>query len=110
MIQLVDKSVVATVLLCALILPSILIVIYMSVNWAAQSLTQQKLCMTELVLYNCDKCLVITIGGGSFYEVRGLATHACLAKASLAWPDRFFPFFFGVAEKGSGPVHRPHSS
>ena len=29
---------------------------------------------------------------------------------SLAWPDRFFPFFFGVAEKGSGPVHRPHSS
>ena len=22
-----------------------------------------------------------------------------LAWASLAWPDRFFPFFFGVAEK-----------
>ena len=29
---------------------------------------------------------------------------------TLAWPDRFYPFFFGVAEKGSGPVHRPHSS
>ena len=23
---------------------------------------------------------------------------------SLAWPDRFFSFFFGVAEKGSGLV------
>ena len=23
---------------------------------------------------------------------------------SLAWPDRFFPFFFVVAEKGSGEL------
>ena len=29
---------------------------------------------------------------------------------SLAWPDRFFPFFFVVAEKGSGLVYRCISS
>ena len=37
-----------------------------------------------------------------------------LVQPSLAWPDRFFPFLFVVAEKGSGLVHtcisswRPH--
>ena len=30
--------------------------------------------------------------------------------ARLAWPDRFFPFFFGVAEKGSGLVYGRYSS
>ena len=29
---------------------------------------------------------------------------------SLAWPDRFFPFLFVVAEKGSGLVYRRISS
>ena len=29
-------------------------------------------------------------------------------RSSLAWPDHFFPFFFVVAQKGSGELENRH--